>query len=120
MANFFKGDEVKFAIDLTAPGFSMDADDFDLEVKTPKGGVKASKAAPTEQLRIFKETTTIPPAEEGGEETTVNTWYAIVDTSVLEPGEMTVVAGALIVDANANDGIRRQSATAKLGTLKLS
>ncbi len=26
MADYYKGDEIKFAIELTAPGFSMDGD----------------------------------------------------------------------------------------------
>lgn len=105
MANFYKGDEVKFAIELTAQGFSMDSNNFDIEVASPKVSVKASKNAPSADnaLIIFKED---------------DTWYAIVDTTDLSTGEMRVIATAHIPDANANDGVRRQSEVASLGTLK--
>lgn len=108
MADFFyKGDEIKFSIDLQAPGFSMDDDDFDIEVKSSRGGTPAaaSKESPAQDgsLVIFK--------EEG-------TWYAIVDTTNLAAGDLTVVATAHIPDAHANDGIRRQSDVKALCPLK--
>lgn len=108
----YQGDEKKFAIELTAPGFNIDTDDFDIEVKSPKVSIKASKGASTEQLIIFYETVT--PAE--GDPYKV--WYGIVDTTTLSTGEISVIATAHVPDANANDGIRRESAVAVLGTLK--
>ena len=108
----YQGDEKKFAIELTAPGFDIDTDDFDIEVKSPKSSVKASKGASTDALRIFYETVT--PAE--GDPYKV--WFGIVDTTTLSTGELTVVATAHIPDANANDGIRRESDVKTLGTLK--
>lgn len=124
MANYFKGDEIKFAIKLEAPGFSMDTDDFDIEVKSGNTSVKASKGASAETsagLRIFKETETVQPETPEGEEpqdpVTVSTWYAIVDTSTLAISNMRVIATAYIVDANANDGVRKNIAVQTLGKL---
>ncbi|MBQ8713008.1 MAG: hypothetical protein IJ551_09375 [Prevotella sp.] len=134
MDNFYKGDEVKFAINLEAPGFSMDDDDFEIEVKsgnTSVKGYKGEQAGASSALIIFKETVTPPVSdtqegsdneEEGQEEnvqepTPVTTWYAIVDTKTLAVGTMRVIATARIVDAKANDGVRDNIAVATLGKL---
>ena len=124
MPNYFKGDEIKFAIDLQAPGFSMEDDDFDIEVKSGNTSVKGSKDAEPEAsapLVIFKETVTVQPETPEGEEpldpVTETKWYAIVDTSTLALNEMRVIATAYIVDANANDGVRKNTAVEKLGRL---
>lgn len=108
--SFYQGDEVKFSIDLQAPGFSTDDDNFEIEVTSKGGGrVKASKNAPSADnaLIIFNET---PEAETG-------TWYAILDTTNLKVGTLNVIATAHVPDANANDGIRRQTDKQKLGEL---
>ena len=125
MDNYYKGDEIKFAIDLKAPGFSMDDDDFDIEVKSGNSSVKGSKGASAETsagLRIFKETETVQPETPEGEEpqepVTVSTWYAIVDTSTLALSKMRVIATAYIVDANANDGVRKNISVRTLGKLE--
>lgn len=124
MANYYKGDEIKFAIKLEAPGFSMDEDDFDIEVKSGTTSVKGYKGSGSESstdVVIFKETTTTQPETQEGEEpadpVTVNTWYCIVDTSSLALADMRVIATAYIVDANANDGVRKNIAVQKLGKL---
>jgi hypothetical protein len=124
MANYYKGDEIKFAINLEAPGFSMDDDDFDIEVKsgnTSVKGYKDSSKSEDTSVVIFKETTTVTPETEEGEEpqepVTVSTWYAIVDTSSLALATMRVIATAYIVDANANDGVRKNIAVQTLGKL---
>lgn len=116
-----KGDEPKFAINLTAPGFSMDTDDFDVEIVSSRGGsLKGEKRTPMvmgTDVRIFYETSevTVPPEEEGGEPTVreEKTWYVIVDTSkdLLPGGNLKVIATCYVPDTNANDGIRRQTAT---------
>jgi len=123
MANiYYKGDEVKFSINLTAPGFSMDEDDFDIEVSTPKASVKASKGAPTDDLRIFREPELDSSSDNSdsnsSEEPQSGTWYAIVDTAKLGDGEMRVFATAHIKDAHANDYVRNQTAVTSLGTLR--
>ena len=113
MATFYKGDEIKFAINLEAPGFDMDTDDFEIEVKSGNTSVKGYKTPPagttTPALVIFKET-------QEGEAT--SQWYAIADTATLATGTMRVIATAYIVDANANDGIRKNIAVQPLGQLK--
>lgn len=124
MATFYKGDEIKFAINLEVAGFSMDDDDFDIEVKSGNTSVKGSKGAGSEastDLVIFKETETVQPETPEGEEpqdpVTVSTWYAIVDTAKLPVGNMRVIATAHVIDANANDGVRKSIAVEKLGNL---
>jgi hypothetical protein len=124
MANYYKGDEIKFAINIEAPGFSMDDDDFDIEVKSGNTSVKGYKDASKSQdtaVVIFKETETVQPETPEGEEpqdpVTVSTWYAIVDTSTLALSNMRVIATAYIVDANANDGVRKNIAVQPLGKL---
>ncbi|MBQ9645324.1 MAG: hypothetical protein IJV24_03065 [Prevotella sp.] len=115
MDNFYKGDEVKFAINLEAPGFSMDDDDFEIEVKsgnTSVKGYKGEQAGASSALIIFNEKVT--PAQEGDPDTV---WYAIVDTKTLAVGTMRVIATARIVDAKANDGVRDNIAVATLGKL---
>ena len=110
----YKGEEIKFAIKIEAPGFNMDEDDFDIEVKSGNTSVKGYKDSTKSQetaVRVFKETTTVQPDTEEGEEpqepVTVNTWYAIVNTATLAVGQMRVISTAYIVDANADDGIRK-------------
>lgn len=98
----FKGDEAKFSINLTAPGFSMDTDDFDIEVVSTIGGsLKGSKDGTGTDVIIFKED---------------EAWYAIVNTgNELRPGgSLKVIATAYVPDAHADDGIRKQIATAVL------
>ncbi len=120
----FRGEEIKFAINIEAQGFNMDEDDFDIEVKSGNTSVKGYKD-PTKSedttVRIFKETTTVQPETEEDEEpqepVTVNTWYAIVNTSTLAIGQMRVIATAYIVDANADDGIRKSIAVETLDRL---
>ena len=106
------GDEKKFAIELAAPGFDIDTDDFDLEVRSPKASVKASKGASTEDLVIFYETVT--PAE--GDPYKV--WYGIVDTTKLIKGQLVAIATAYITDPNASGSVRKESAKFILGNLE--
>lgn len=118
MDTFIKGEEIKVAINLEAPGFSMDEDDFIIEVKSGKVIITGYKNPPegsSTDVIIFKETETVPPEEEGGEETTVNKWYAIIDTKSLPAGgTLVMIATAKILDAHANDGVRDSIATAQL------
>lgn len=123
MAKIYKGTEVKFAISLTAPGFSMDDNDFEIEVASPKDSVKGYKNPPAgadTDVVIFKETetnaVTDPETEQVTEETT-STWFAIANTSKLSTGDLRIIATAHIPDANANDGVRNEITVEKLGTL---
>lgn len=107
MANFYKGTEIKFAFTLTAEGFDMDTDDFDIEVASPRDSVIGSKTGASTSggsagLSIKKED---------------DTWYAIADTSTLSKGELRVIATAHINDTAAHDGVRDEVTVAPLGTL---
>ncbi len=109
MANFYKGTEIKFAFTITAEGFDMDTDDFDLEVASPRDSVTGSKSGSStsggsEDLSIKKED---------------DTWYAIANTEKLSKGDLRVIATAHITDASAYDGVRNEIAVASLGTLLL-
>lgn len=117
----FKGDEAKFSINLTAPGFSMDTDDFDIEVVSTIGGsLKGSKGGTGTDVIIYSEQTEtqVPSEDPQGEPTTetTTTWYAIVNTgNELRPGgSLKVIATAYVPDAHANDGVRKQIATTVL------
>lgn len=118
MAQIFKGTELKFAINLTAPGFSMDTMDFEIEVASPfesvKGYKNRSQGAETDVV-IFKEENSVSDSSSSGE---TGTWYAIVNTGAFtKTGDLRVIATAYIVDPNADGGIRTDIAKAALGTL---
>lgn len=120
MANIYKGRELKFSIELTAEGFSMDTMDFDIEVASPRNsviGYKTSRSSssdePNPDLIIFKDSDSSSSDSSGDD----GTWFCIVDTAKLSLGSLRVIATAHIQDANANDGIRNEIAVAPLGTL---
>lgn len=126
MNTFYKGDEIKFAIDIKAPGFSMDDDDFEVEVKCGSTSIKGSKAQPTLGLRIFKETgessssdwdSSSSDWDSSSSEEEKSEWFAIADTNELAIGTMRVVTTAFIVDAHANDGVRKDISVSTLGKL---
>ena len=107
----YRGEEIKFAISLAAEGFSMDRDDFDVEVRSTTRSIKGWKNPPAGEgsldVIIFKETTGEAPG-----------WYVIADTTTLDVGAMTVIATAYVPDAHANDGVRTLIAKAALGKLE--
>ena len=114
---------MKFAINLTALGFSMDDDDFSIEVasgKTSVIGYKKKDQQPTTDLNvvIFREPPLSDSSDSSDSDTEEGTWYAIVDTTTLAIGEMRVIARAFVPDPNANDYVRTEIAIAPLGTLE--
>lgn len=123
MADFIKGTKVKFAINIEAQGFSMDRDDFEIEVMSPRESVKgysSLKLGQSSGIVIYEEKATASSTEEdsdSSEEGTMSTWYAILDTANLSVGQLRVVATAYIPDENDIDGIRKEIATARLGKL---
>jgi len=109
METYIKGEEIKVAIDLEAEGFSMNDDDFTIEAKSGKTsviGYKNPEQGSSLDLIIFKDVITVPPTEEGEEETLKEQWYAIIDTKNLAVGVVTLIATAMIKDTHANDGVR--------------
>jgi len=125
MANYYKGDEIKFAIDITAPGFDIDTDDFEIEVATRRSKVTGYKNVEKQEdtaVVIFRESA-LPDSNsdssssDTSQEDGNGQWFAIVDTSTLDAGEMRVIMRAYITDANANDGKRVNVDVKPLGTL---
>jgi hypothetical protein len=96
MATIYKGTELKFKVELTANGFSMAENDFEVEVKSGKTSVTLAK-----------------------EDLIVNSgdYYGIVPTDTLAPGEVKLVATAHIPDSDADDGVRNEVAVTSLCTL---
>ena len=133
---FYKGEEKKFAINISATGFNMDTDDFDVEVTNGKESIIARKTGePTEagiwtnekgSLVIFyegdEEDTVEAPADEPGGEPTTNTvknWFCILDTQYFtNVGQLNVIGTAYITDVKAFDGVRKSIDVKTLGTLK--
>lgn len=108
----YKGTEVKFGINLAAPGFDMDTDDFEIMIVSAATSVSGAKGNPdsSSKIRIFSE-----PSDSSGE--SGSNWYAIAETDTLKTGALKVIAKAYIPDANAADGIRTEVAVAELGML---
>jgi len=131
MDNFYVGDEIKFALNIEAEGFSMDDDDFDVEVlSSSHGSASASKGdVPNSESRliIFKESngtssdsdsSDSDSSDSSSSENQPGQWFAIVDTTDFQPGRLRVVATAYVPDANANDGVRRMSSVQNLVQLR--
>ncbi|MBO4499204.1 MAG: hypothetical protein J5732_02995 [Bacteroidaceae bacterium] len=110
----YKGTEVKFGIDLTAPGFNMDTDDFEISIVSGHTTIKGIKGNPdaASKIRIFSESSDSSSSGESG-----TNWYAIAETDTLDTGHLKVIAKAHIPDANAADGVRTEVAVAELGIL---
>jgi len=108
----YKGTEVKFGINLAAPGFDMDTDDFEISIVTAGVTISGAKGNPdsSSKIRIFSES-----SDSSGD--SGSNWYAIAETDTLKAGPLKVIAKAYIPDANAADGIRTEVAVAELGIL---
>lgn len=104
MANFILGSAVKFEIDLSAEGFSMNNDDFDVEIAGAKNSVYASKNTPDPQgnFTIYKES---------------NTWYGILKTDAVGLGDCKLIATAYITDSAAHGGNRKEIASTSFGRI---
>lgn len=112
MANYYRKSEIRFAVHLEANGFSMDDDDWELEVKVGSKSVYISKEECTKETYSDSSDSDSSSSEEAE-----SVWYAIVDTSELIPGNMRVIATAHIPDVAAEDGDRKEIAVAHLGKL---
>ena len=126
MANMIKGEEQKFAINITAAGFSMDADNFDVTISSPRNSVTGSKtgavADTSIQYKVVSDDGAVtisrePDTMENGE-TVTGEWFVVVDTQYLNVGDLTVTTTAYIQDTAANDGVRKSLSRASLGPLK--
>ena len=110
----YKGTEVKFGVNLTAPGFNMDADDFEISIVSGHTSINGAKDNPdtASKIRIFRESSDSSSSGDSG-----SNWYAIAETDTLDTGHLKVIAKAYIPDANAADGVRTEVAVAELGIL---
>ena len=85
----YLGTELKFAITITAGGFSMQEDDFSVEFKNTSNGnsVKLSKSELVSDGELY---------------------LALVDTTALGAGIVRVVTTAFVPDADFDDGLRTE------------
>ena len=123
---FLKGSEAKFSLEIKADGFSMDTDDFEVEISTPGTSVKGYKnpepGTPTDVI-IYREPELSDNSLSGDSSSSSSepepqgTWFVIVDTKSLNIGDIKVITTAHIPDAAANDGIRDDIAVTSLGNL---
>lgn len=97
---FYKGTELKFKVTLECPGFSMENDNFSLDIVSGKVRVTLGK----EDLAVV--------GEEGNKE-----YYAYVETDDLPTGNVKVIATAYVDDTGASGGKRQEVAVAQLCTL---
>lgn len=93
METYYRGTELKFKVAVTATGFSMAEDDFEIEVKSGRSSIGMAK----EDL-----------IEKSGE------YFAVIDTSELPAGTLKLVATAHVPDTDADDGIRNEVAVTNL------
>ncbi len=116
MATFYQGTEIKFKAEITADGFSMDTDPFDITVASQRYSVTGSKT-----LAVTGEND--PNAKQGGEEVSIvretDGWFVTVATENFPKGDLRVIATAHITDPSAYDGVRNEIAVAPLGSLNI-
>lgn len=83
----FYGSEMKYLVEITSPGFSMQTDDFKIELK--RGG--NSKVFMKEDL-VYRE----------------GNFYLCFDTTDFGPGTLTAIMTAYVPDDDFEDGIRTE------------
>ena len=112
MANYYRGAEIKFKLELEAEGFDMDRDDFKIDVVS--GNTKISG----DKWNSQASDTTIP--EEARQAVIIFRDPALSDssnTTTLAVGDMKLVAWAYVPDGNADDLIRTDIAVTSIGRL---
>lgn len=85
---YFVGTDLKFAIDITADGFSMDSDDYSMVLVCGNKQVTVTKAD-------IKE-------DDGG------VHYLMIDTNQFPAGMLRLVVTARVPDTDFTGGIRRE------------
>lgn len=105
---------MKFKLDITADGFSMDNDPFDVQVTSGRTSVSGSKA-------IAYDSENDQTAKQGSEEVCITKsgedWWVVVKTDTLAIGSMRVIITAHVTDTSAYDGVRNDISVNQLGTL---
>ena len=119
------GEEIKFAIDLTAIGFDMVNDNFEIEVSGRGKSVKSYKDSQSSDgsLRIFHEgDSSSSDSGSSGSDSSDSmedvAYYGIINTDGFSSGELKVTATAYVNDVYASEGTRKQKAQDILCKLK--
>lgn len=98
MENWYLGTDLKFHIEMTSTGFSMDDDDWSILVKNAN--------------KVIQE---IPKSgclrEDDGE------WYVHINAEHLKKGDLALVAHIYVPDPNFNDGYRDEIELVKVGKI---
>ena len=90
------GTVLKYKVEITAEGFSMDEDDFDIEIRRGKESIVLDKS----DLIIHD----IEDEDTG--EVTETEYYMAIDTAALGPGKYEVITRAYVPDDDIEDGVR--------------
>lgn len=85
----YVGTKLKYKVEITAEGFSMDENDFEVEVRRGKQSVVITKA---DML--------MHDGDDGME------YYITIDTEALGPGTYEVITRAYVPDDDFEDGVR--------------
>lgn len=85
----FVGTQLKFALTVTADGFSMDDDDFEVTLKSQ-----------SKSLTIKK--------EDMVHDDTEGQWYFTFDSAAFGPGLVSVIVTASVPDDDFDGGVRRE------------
>ena len=101
MANYYRGAEIKFKLELEAEGFDMDRDDFKIDVVSgntkvsgDKWNSQANDTTIPEEARqaviIFRDPALSDSSDDSDSSGSIDEeegWYAIVNTTTLDPTE---------------------------------
>lgn len=98
MENWYIGTDLKFEIELTSSGFSMDDDDWTISVKSAN--------------KIVQE---IPKSDCVKEQD--GKWYVFVNAEYLKKGDLELVAHAYVPDEHFNDGYRDEVDKVRVGRM---
>lgn len=93
----FYGTEAKFLLEITSPGFDMDRDEFEVELK--RGSVTKTFAKSDLVVETYTDTVDGNPVEK-------NNYYVCFDTREFGKGIMTAIVTAHVPDNDFPDGIR--------------
>ena len=106
MDTYYKGSELKTQVIIEAQGFDMDADEWELVVKSGSTKINLDKSD------CHKGNLGSLDSSDSSDETEV--WYCIVNTALLNVGTVRLIATAHVPDAMATDGVRNEIAVTNL------
>ena len=107
MASIYYGTSIKFGLELTAEGFSMNSDDFSLEATNGAQSVLGNKtnAGTDGNMIVYKDQQS-------------DSWFVILNTlPFTSKGDLKLIATALIPDSYAQEAIRKEIAVQQIGRL---